>query len=274
MEFATRQTICERFRSDGDRCQNTTDNADGWCRQPGCDGFLRRSASNAPESLGAPRGTRSHIAKAASPRPEGVVFDQVDEVFVTQRAVEGFLFHHGGDRVAAETEILAMLEDFSLRAIGHQSSGGFLALARDGYEIVLSPDRDAVTSYSTVHRERTWSQFKAGVRSRFGKRASKAVPPPAESEPISVEPPEQILALIDLEAIYLTRSAFSRGVKMMGTAGEESEVENFLRQALRGDIVADPAVERSENGAHLIHASTRTWILRADLLMVIGVRPA
>lgn len=164
-----------------------------------------------------------------------------------------------------------MLEDFSLRGIGRQSSGGFLALARDGYEIVLSPDQAAVTNYSTVHRERTWSQFKAGVRSRFGK-VPRNDPPPAESDPI-LEPLDQILALIDSDAVYLTASAFSRGAKMMEDAGEEGEVENFLRRTLRDDIAAGPGVERSDNGAHLIHAKTRTWILRADLLMVLGVRP-
>jgi len=268
-----REAVCSRFRSDGAPCNNTTGNADGWCRQPGCEGFLRRSASGAPESLGAPRGTRTHIANAASPRPDGVDFDQVDEVFVTRRAVESFLFHHGGDRGAAEIEILTMLEDFSLRGVARQSSGGFIALARDGFEIVLSPDRDTVTNYSTMHRERTWSQFKAGVRSRFGTVTRKGLPAPIESTPVSVDSPEQILDLLDIDGIHLSNSAFSRGAKMMEAALEADEVEVFIRQALQEDVAAEPIVECSETGAYVIRALTRTWIVRADLLMILGVRP-
>ena len=47
-----------------------------------------------------------------------------------------------------------MLEDFSLHGSGRERHG-YLALARDGYEILLNPDREAVVKYSTVHRERT-----------------------------------------------------------------------------------------------------------------------
>ncbi len=148
----SQEAQCTRFRRGGEPCTNTTDYADGWCREPGCDGYLRGSTTSAPESVGAPRGTAAHIARADSPRPAGVEPIQGYEVRLTLRATESFQFHHGGDRAAAETELRTMLEDFSLRGVG-QERDGYLALAREGCVVTLNPERDVVVGYSTVHRE-------------------------------------------------------------------------------------------------------------------------
>lgn len=240
-----KEAHCNRYRRDGEPCLNTTDYVDGWCREPGCDGYLRRSTTSAPESVGAPSGTAKHLAFADSPRPAGVDPIQGDEVHVTLRATESFQFHHGGGRAAAETELRTMLEDFSLRGV---------ARANDG--------------------ERTWTQFKSGIPSRFGRKRTKPLSPgPPAGEPVVTEQADGILALVDVDALHFTGSAFGRGAQMMEAAGAGGDVEGFLRDALRRDLAAGPAVERSESGAHITSGATATWILWADLRSVLGARP-
>ena len=88
-----------------------------------------------------------------------------------------------------------------------------------------------------------------------------------------IEPAEQVLALLDVDGVHLTGSALSRGAQMMKVSNQEGEVDDYLRQVLRSDVAARPEVKRSESGAHLIRIPGRTWIVRADLRSVLGVRP-
>jgi len=39
---------CTRYSAEGVACTNVTPMADGWCREPGCDGFTRPSSAEAP----------------------------------------------------------------------------------------------------------------------------------------------------------------------------------------------------------------------------------
>lgn len=261
---------CLRFDRHGNRCTNLTENIDRWCRAEGCDGFLRGSTANAPESQGRPRGTRAHLAHAASIRPEGIDFDRVDDVIVTRRALDAFRFHHGGDDVAARTELLVMLEDFSLKGVSRGE--GYLTLSRDGFELVLSPDHDALVHYRTVHRERTWSQCKAGIRSRFGAAARPARP---RGEPVVLDRPQDVLTLVDPAVVHLTSTAFSRwDARVRQGAVASADPESELRSALAADVAAQATVDRVESGAYLVTGPRATWILSPDLTAVIGLRPA
>jgi hypothetical protein len=89
------------------------------------------------------------------------------EVRITTRAVDSFRFHHGGGITSAETQLRAMLEDFLLKSVQERTTSGYLKLFRKGFALVMSPGLDAVTGYSSLHRERTWEQVKAGVPSRI-----------------------------------------------------------------------------------------------------------
>jgi hypothetical protein len=164
--------ICTRFRADGTRCGNPTDNSDGWCRHPDCPGYRRANPDVAPESRNPPRGTPKHVAETGHLVVDGIDLDDVPHLRITTRAVDSFRFHHGGGIPEAETELRTMAEDFLIRSARRISTEGYVTLAREGFEITLSPDRDALVGYRTVHKERTWTQVKAGVRSRIRTRKS------------------------------------------------------------------------------------------------------
>jgi hypothetical protein len=114
-------------------------------------------------------------------------------VHVTQRAVESFRYHHGGSDTQARLHLHSMLEDFTLQSVHTTVRGGFVVLSRAGYRVVLSPDLNAITGYSTLHQERTWSQVRTGVASRISRRhrrAPKRPPTPGQLE--ALEPGQSL----------------------------------------------------------------------------------
>jgi hypothetical protein len=92
--------------------------------------------------------------------------DEAYEVRVSRRALESFVGTHGGTLAQAEAELRSMLEDFLL-VRAWKCKGDRWILTRRSYTLVLSGDGSTIVSYSTAHRERSWSQVKAGVRSRI-----------------------------------------------------------------------------------------------------------
>lgn len=70
-------------------------------------------------------------------------------------------------------ELRSMLEDFLRVAPQGRKPTGYWLLAHKGFRVVLSPDCLSMVDYTTVHAERSWSQVKAGVRSRFAADAKR-----------------------------------------------------------------------------------------------------
>lgn len=167
----TRQ--CLRFNKDGSRCVERTASADGWCRS--CDGFIRAEAG-LPEA-------EQVVEKREKPEERQPSLWQVSdalsmetneayEVAVSQRAINCFIEVHGGDRRAAEAQIRSLLEDLLLPGVGtvqrHVEKGLWrLSPARQGYLVTLNAETSVVIGYQTLHRERTYAQWKAGVPSRI-----------------------------------------------------------------------------------------------------------
>ena len=183
---------CGRYDFQGNHCRNSALYADGWCRSDGCPGFLRRSIKEAPEptrgkfpvSKKTVRTTRSIPANLRAD-PRTIKIDGV--------AVNDFLARHGGNKDVAISQIREMLTDFLDRAAREVSKTGSLALSLEGYRLRINPERNRITGYSTVHRERTWQQIKAGVPSRIGIREvdRTATPPnPTISKPEPALSPE------------------------------------------------------------------------------------
>lgn len=265
---------CSRFRSDGQRCENPTDASDGWCRQPGCEGFVRPRGDLAPESHRAPRGTLKHIRETGHV-PVDLEIDEVQDVRISQRAEDSFRFHHGGSAAAARAQLTAMLEDFLLKS-ARSYRDGYAHLAREGFHLSLSPDLSTVVGYSTVHRERTWEQVKAGVPSRF-RTVRRASPSPHRRDRTGEQPepgpaldPAAVGAAVDPATIHLTgliRTNFARFEGMRDATDEE------LDAALRGRLAALAGGELGEPrdfGVEIIAAGWR-WIISADAQMAINV---
>ena len=271
---------CSRYHSDGERCTNPTDASDGWCRQPGCGGFVRPSGDLAPESHRSMRGTARHIRETGHV-PVGIDLDEVEDIRISQRAEDSFRFHHGGSAAAARSQLTAMLEDFLLKS-ARSFRDGYAHLARAGFHLSLSPDLSTVVGYSTAHRERTWEQVKAGVPSRFPKvrRASPSPhrrTPSGEQHPSGpVLDPAAVGAAVDPATIHLTgliRTNFARFAGLRQASDEE--LDAVLRSRL-GALASGELGAPREFGVEILAGGLR-WIISADARMAINVgrlRPA
>jgi hypothetical protein len=158
---------CSRYHLHGNQCQNLTDQADGWCGQDDCPGFLRESPRDAPglkgrKFYGPPEEVLAKCSNAANLKADPRT------IAVSANALEMFVFHHGGTADIATLQIREMLVDFVESAGKIATSANFLSLAMEGYRLFVNPQRNRVTGYSTTHRERTWQQIKADIPSRIG----------------------------------------------------------------------------------------------------------
>lgn len=265
---------CERFTRAGERCRNRTDNSDRWCRATDCPGYQRARADIAPDIQSGYFGTSRHVA-ATSDVPAGLDVDETGDVSVTQRAIDSFRYHHGGSGQAASAQLLTMLEDFLLRSARLVTERGYLRLAAQGYELVLAPDRLAVVSYKTVHRERTWEQVKAGVTSRYGTKPFSDYPAYVEQDRDPV-PNGRVRQSIDAGTIRLTRRAMQNWSRIIrerqGRTGMPAlDIETDLRAALATATVGEERTQ-PDSGMHEIVHDGLTWLITPDCSVVIGTR--
>jgi hypothetical protein len=263
---------CARYHADGTKCANLTRHADGWCRAPGCAGFTRRAPDVAPASQGAALGTRRHLAESSAV-PVGLEPDDAYEVTVSQKANDSFRFHHGGSASAAEAQIRSMLEDFLVLSSRRVSPRGFVQLARDGYSLVLDPGATVVTEYATVHRERTWAQVRAGVPSRFGRRAGRRPqdgPVPERGAPMA---PAEALAALEPATVYLSARARGSAERVLGLRGaSDADLDAAVRDRLTG--LAGNLATPAGSGRVEVTADGLRWLLSDDARVLIGVARA
>lgn len=262
---------CNRFREDGSPCRNHTENADGWCRQDVCPGFVRRDPTTAPTTEGSPEGTTRHIAETGEVEITDVTIDDVPTVRVTAHALDSFRFHHGGSERDAEIQLRMMLEDFLVKSSRRISHDGYIRLARDGYVLTLSPAGHTITGYKTVHRERTWEQFKAGVRSRFksngkARKASGPVPEPGPKVGL-----DDFQRRFDPDSVHLTgrvRTCFAKIANLRWASEEELDAQ--IRAGC-ADFESGKVTQR-DDGCFEVEVADRIWLLTPDCLKLVGVR--
>ncbi|WP_072815942.1 hypothetical protein [Rhodococcus zopfii] len=262
---------CTRFHLDGTACTNTTTHVDNWCRQDDCPGFTRPDPSSAPVTFGAPRGTDTHIHNTAEMTTD-MDLDDVPMVHVSIRAADSFRFHHGGDQRSAEVQLRNMLEDFLLKSARKLSATGYLSLARQGYEVVLSPDRSSITAYSTVHRERTWEQVKSGVPSRVRRFHSPRQP----AVPREMGPPvplDRFAVVFDASEVHLTARVIRSYAKLCGLP---APVDDDLDTAIRACAAKLPAgiITQRDDGMFEVEQAERIWLINPDCRTLIGVKSA
>ena len=197
--------------------------------------------------------------------------DEAYSVRLSQRAVDSFRFHHGGSERAARAQLHAMLEDFLLRSARRVNSSGTITLARSGYVLTLSPGLDVVVGYASQHRERTWEQVRAGVKSRFGKGAY----PPGK---IPKGPPIELAALrtaLDPLTCVLTaraRHAFDRLVQdgVVEAAPDDVAREAALREELRRARDTGACAQRPDGVIEISHLGRR-WVVSPNALGLLGI---
>lgn len=261
-------SVCTRFRRDGARCANQTNYIDGWCRAEDCDGFLRSEQSRAPESVGTAHGTAKHIRLSRDLPVGDITVEDVHDIRVTVRAVDSFRYHHGGDQRAAEVQLRNMLEDFLLKSARRPSSGGYLRLSRDGFDVVLSPGRDTITAYSTIHRERTWDQVKSGVKSRFKNSAGSTAPRPEAGPPVSMS---DFADNFDPAAVHLTVRVRQSYAPICGIArSSHAELEAAIRKPV-GEWKSG-TVAHLDDGPFELEIAGRYWLVSPDCRVLIAVR--
>ncbi|MCM3922053.1 hypothetical protein ND748_10330 [Frankia sp. AiPs1] len=231
----------------------------------------------APEIVGGRPGTARRIdAPPSTPLDLGP--DEAYEIGVSLRARDSFRFHHGGSDEAAEAQIRSMLEEFLVRSARTVSARGFVRLARDGYSVVLTPEGTAVTEYSTVHRERTWAQVRAGVPSRFRRRRSgrgylrdAAGDPPAPGAPVARL---DVPSAIDPATVYLSsraRTSFDRILHLHGATDEELDDE--IRMRLASLPAGTVGLARERPGVEIVVDGLR-WLVSDDARVIVGVARA
>lgn len=165
-----------------------------------------------------------------------------DEVAVWPPAVRQFRFHHGGTDDQAKVQIRSMLADFLVKSGRVVSETNYLVLSRDGYRLHIAPSRDRVTGYTTVHRERTWEQFKRGIPSRIGRIEAQPMP---------------ILPSLDLCETETVRSRPNESLRL--SAIKSAQPNSMSRQPAPSEPDAYAALARSAEsttGAHIVKVSS------------------
>lgn len=272
---------CTRYRADGNRCGRPTENGDGWCRTQGCEGYRTGSRPDGDDEDGAvgSRPARTWVrVESAEPAPEGaegpcVAPEEAYEVSVTRTAQEKFVGVHGGTMANAETELRSMLEDFLRARVWSRSRVGDRWLLRqDGYMLVLSND-GTVVNYSTVHAERSWSQFKSGVPSRFAgaKAARQEARRMARDRPLTGEPiGEEQLRALDLDTLAMPgwRLHDFRRACRKGLLPPMAPYQEVLAQDLRSGRME--LKDLDGHPAWVVHGGVIRWTIRADGLMLLA----
>ncbi len=173
-----------------------------------------------------PNATRPEpVATAVPPRSALVPA----AIRISAAAIDSYRFHHGGSIGSAQRELRDMLVAF-VETAKLRSAHGYVLLTQDGYKLVLNVELDVITGYGTVHRERTWAQYQAGVVSRFpGGMAEgaggRALREPAEWRPLQCDP----------ASIQMTRRVWR---DFAFRTGQRDRSDEEVQTALRAFIAA------------------------------------
>jgi DNA helicase IV len=253
---------CTRHHADGQRCRNRTSSPDGWCRQSGCDGYRTRRArrpQDQPTVLGSPAGLDTGARLEPSVRASVIT--------VSAAARARFAVHHRATAREAEVEIRAMLGDLLAEGRQARRKDGRWHLERDGYRLVLDRSAASVVDYQTVHAERSWAQYRAGVTSRISQRTFTRHRDTAteriEEQPMSAPTPpvpSQAGPQDPTAAEHLR--LFLAGVAQPEEARDQS-LYGFLRHSLIADLYrAGNRPDDRENGDVLCELSGLSVLYR------------
>ncbi len=261
--------LCSRFHPDGRPCARPAGHGDGWCREPGCGGFRTSDPLLVPG------------VRRLPPAPGRASWQRLDQsaaetarVRVSAGARTAFVHQHRGASREASVELHSMLRPFLTNGIHHRRPDGHWVLDLHGYRLVLSPDADTITGYYSIHSERSFAQFEAGIPSRVGKKARahrRSALTPARPETSSPLTDNVVVRQLSSEQLHVTSSACGR-FERLRPGSRELPDEEFL-QALRNALASDlrTAGIIRENGRLLVTTDRLEWHLTADGRTVTNV---
>ncbi|MEU3306724.1 AAA family ATPase [Nocardiopsis sp. NPDC006832] len=251
------ERACVRHHADGRRCDNRTKSPDGWCREPGCDGY--RTAHPLPTSP--PVNVLEPPAGADTPARlrEGA---RAEEITVGAAARARFAVLHRAGAWDAQVEVRAMLTDFLAEGRQTRRADGFWQLEHEGYRLVLDRVAASVVDYQTVHAERTWLQHRAGVASRISARVraettikeTEEQRMGAHTSPVPPQGGPQDPTATEHLALFLAARARARGPQDQGAAG-------FLRHSLLAGLYKAGHRPTESEGEDVICASVGGSVL-------------
>ncbi|MFJ8011670.1 UvrD-helicase domain-containing protein [Streptomyces sp. NPDC096339] len=255
--MAPGEQTCTRFHNDGERCGHTTSHADGWCRKEPCGGY--RTQDPLPTN-----GYRRYPAVSADADRDTrleLTATQIRRLRVTASVIKSFVASHGGTNQEAEVEIRADIEEFLQRAQHAHQTDGYWLLDLDGYRFVLSSDASAVTAYQTVHAERSYAQFKAGIPSRYAGQQRRERELAEESGRLT---DTDVIRALNVASIHVNGqnvTFFAECVpEVQGLP--QSELRAALLTSLRADLDSGAIVTGPKR--LLIIGTSLTWALSLD----------
>ncbi|MEE1838100.1 hypothetical protein [Streptomyces sp. SP17KL33] len=227
--------------------------ADGWCGE--CAGYTTPTPAT-PD----PNPTRHWYWGKGTWRPAALDLDSDEayEVDIHPGVVDFYSRHHGGTRKAAILDIRGLLEDLitaDARTETDEEGNYRIYLKQAGYGLMLTADRGEVVRYRTKHRERTWPQFRKGVKSRPGASipARLSALPAWQRGPMSTLP------------IQMTSSAFNSYARhSLGVKVTQDNITTIVEQ-LTAHLVAHvlPKWQHTEQET-VDDGHGRTWLLAVN----------
>jgi hypothetical protein len=200
-----------------------------------------------------------------------------EAVEIDQAAVRTFAGRHRVDDDTARRELSALLRDAATNGTRRKDADGCHRLSYQGFTVTVSPDGTAVTGYQTSHFERTPSQVRDNVPSRFGHARKRAgdgdVAPPAERDRAVNKPPKhKRVTIAEIPTVFDPGSAWITGAVVDHDLHSRVLVIDGLRVALRQAAKKGRWVAGTDGRHHLYHGNRR-WIISADGKGVLSCKP-
>jgi hypothetical protein len=201
-----------------------------------------------------------------------------DDVGLAPHVIRQFAGRHRVSEDDAAEELFDLLDHAVERGKHIRDNRGYHRLSADGFTLIISPDDSTITSYHTLHAERTPSEVRNKVPSRFGRRKMRT------PEEWAAWHEERDRAVSEVPAeLWVPTAAISDHFDPSRTRittavadparPDRREVLDSVREALR-QAAAAGQWNSAEDGHHFLDHEGRRWTISADGRGVLGCEPA
>jgi hypothetical protein len=198
-------------------------------------------------------------------------------VAIDPAVVRWFVGRHRVDEETARRELSGLLRYAAEDGTRRKAADGSHLLSHQGFTVVLSPDGAVITGYETVHFERTPSQVRDRMPSRFGRARQRdgepVASPSARRDQALLNPPKNTrVSIEEIPKVFDSKYAWVTSAVVDHDLPNRDVMVDGLRVALRsaargGRWVAGTA------GRFNLHHRGRRWIISADGQGVLSCKP-